>query len=87
MIKNKEEFKNYNIVCTNKKEVQKTMDFLKNLDFKVEDTISTRKDYIFVYFDNRFIYSFIASTKYFSFIFPTQIIFIILQTSPSFHFV
>jgi hypothetical protein len=53
MIKNKEEFKNYNIVCTNEKEVKKTMDFLKNLDFKVEDKISTRKDYIFVYFDKQ----------------------------------
>ena len=53
MIKNKEEFKKYNIICTNEKEVKKTMDFLKKLDFKVEDTISTRKDYIFVYFDKQ----------------------------------
>ena len=50
-IKNKEDFKKYNIICTDKKEVQKTMDFLKNLDFKVEDMKPTQKDYIIVYFD------------------------------------
>ena len=59
MIKNKEEFKNYNIVCINKKEVQKTMDFLKNLNFEVEDMTSIQKDYIIVMFDkqnNKFVY-------------------------------
>ena len=52
-INNKEDLKKYNIICTNKKEVQKTMDFLKNLDFKVEDPIPTRKDYIIVFFDKQ----------------------------------
>ena len=36
MIKNKEEFKKYNIICTSKKEVYECMSFLEKLGFNVE---------------------------------------------------
>lgn len=44
----KEEFKNYNIICTNEKEVRECMSILEKLGFDVEKQILLEKDEIIV---------------------------------------